>query len=89
MYVGSAWTKMEKMESSYEEMSSVGACRDDGSAGVVRLVDLGEQVELGSVGLSYQKAGGGGGEVTGSDEIMDSVGDGSVMDIDGVMVKEE
>eukprot|EP00061_Rhincodon_typus_P014677 g41856.t1 len=70
-----------------DKFCGAGACRNYGSAGVVRFVDVGEQVEAGSEGLGDYKAGGGGGEVAGSDEITDSIEDSGLMGYGGVMVK--
>eukprot|EP00061_Rhincodon_typus_P018421 g47587.t1 len=64
-----------------------GAFVDDGLAGVVGLVDLGEQVEPGNAGLGGFKVGGGGGDVTRGDEVMDSVGDSGLTGRGGVVVK--
>eukprot|EP00061_Rhincodon_typus_P008985 g32091.t1 len=72
-----------------DEFSGAGGCGDDGSAGVAGLVDFGEQIEPGSVGLGDYKAGGGGGEITEGDEVMDDVGDGGLMGHARVMVKGE
>eukprot|EP00061_Rhincodon_typus_P005332 g24709.t1 len=70
-----------------DEFGGAEAYAGDGSARVIGLVDLGEQVKPGSAGLGDYKAAGSTGEVTRSDEVMDSVEDGDLMGHGGVVVK--
>eukprot|EP00061_Rhincodon_typus_P012380 g38076.t1 len=72
---------------SRDEFSGAGAGRDNGSAGEVRFVDFGKEIETGGVGLGNYEVGGCGREVTCGDEVMNGLRDDGLVIMGRVIIE--